>query len=110
ERRIVGDVHGRRPAGLRCDVTDSRAGDDAADLAAELHGPGEHAQRALRELFSVMLEEDEDLHRPPSRSGAGGAASVQMPMPWQVPALLEPPSSLRPALLEPPSSLRPALL
>ena len=54
ERRIVGDVDGRRTGGLGGGAADTRAGDDSADLAAELDGLGEHAERALRQLGATF--------------------------------------------------------
>ena len=64
ERRVVRDVDlGRTEAArLRRQALDAGAGDQCRDVAAELSGLGQHAERVLLQLAFVVLEEDERAH------------------------------------------------
>src|SRR5581483_2075517 len=62
QARIIRDEDASGAGGLRGRALDRGAADDARDLAAELRRLREHAERALRQLVAVVLEEDERLH------------------------------------------------
>ena len=63
--RVVGDedLGGAEAAGAGRELLHARAGHDRGDVAAELRGLREHAERALDELALVVLEEDEGRHQ-----------------------------------------------
>src|SRR5262249_57383273 len=86
ERGVVRDVHLLRPkvGGLCGEALDAGAGDQDGDVAPQLHGLAEHAERVLLALAVVVLEADERAHKafPSSRdstlfSGADPSSSMR---------------------------------